>query len=114
MSTEAELKKIERDEAKILANEKEILAEDHMILLTLRKMTGSIKGLSKARSLFVSRISKRKIVFGLLVTAGMVGVWRGTWYVLDEVSWLHSPYASIAFGVILLLVLKKINDLTDH
>lgn len=57
---------------------------------------------------------RRKIVFGLLVTAGVVAVWRGTWYLLDEVSWLSSPYASIAFGIILLLALKKVNDLTNH
>jgi hypothetical protein len=122
MDRDQELEKIERLESQILREEKKILHEDQVIVKTLKtpsslqllQTINILRSLKRQQSAFVRRISKRRILFGLLVTVGMVGVWRGTWEFLDMIPWLHSPFASIAFGVLVLYVLKKVNDLTSH
>lgn len=109
MASDEELKKIENQEAKILEKEQKIEQEEAEILKVDKVVAGSIKDFSQLRSNFARRIAKHRFIYTLLISLGVVMVWRGMWELTESI--ITSSLVSLGLGVVLLWLIKKHTDI---
>ncbi len=105
MKSNKELKKIEELESKILKEEEKIEKREAEILTLDKSVTGVVKDLGSFRSNLARRIAKHKFIYTLLISLGIVLVWRGLWETTE--SLIASSIVSLMAGIILLWLVKK-------
>ncbi len=96
-----ELAEVKKEELKIVKEEKKIREEE-------KEIKQEIRG-SGFQDLFVSRLRKHRFINTLLVTIGVVLVWRGLWDVSERL--IESSVVSLVLGLVLLWGIKKFSDL---
>src|SRR3990172_11424901 len=102
----AEARKIEAAEERISQEEEQILAAEKSILKNFRRPALSKlieNGLTRRelyflRAIFIGKIIRHKFIFTLLVTAGIVLVWRGVWHTADDIPILSYSLVSLLVG----------------
>ncbi|NTU46353.1 hypothetical protein HGA88_01895 [Candidatus Roizmanbacteria bacterium] len=117
LARETEL--IKKMEQRIAADEKRILHEEKMVESTLKAsgiagdlgMTTIFGRTQKLRNIFIKRVSKHKFITTLLVTTGIVLVWRGIWHLADETPILSIAAVSFVVGILILWVIDRFTEL---
>lgn len=115
-----EQKRIERAEKLIERAEARIIRSEDNIFQKLKKgPNGTIhiknvdsSEVSYLRALIVGRLARRyRMLFTLVVTAGVVLVWRGIWNLLDVTPIMSSPVVSLLVGIFVLWVVQRYTEL---
>lgn len=102
-------RRILAEEKKIKQTEEKILKAEERIEATLAEGNKVVKDFRSLRDNLARRISRHKFIYTLLISLGIVMVWRGLWETTE--SFISSAFISLALGLILLWVIKKHTDL---
>ncbi len=128
------LKKVEKEEKKILAEaekikvaeqrikeeEKKILSSEEEILKNIKgqpsKALGVDEGVSKrelrfVRLMYLKKLAKHRFISTLIIIAATVLVWRGIWHSVDELPILSYSLVSLGVGIILLWIINRYTKL---
>ncbi len=108
-----ELKKIERIESDLLVKEGEILDAEQMVLAKEKEIEKNVVWLKKAdqqRRHIVKRLAKHKFLFSMLVTFGVVLIWRGMWGLSDILPVVKDTSISLFLGFGILWFLEKYSE----
>lgn len=122
--------RIEAAEERIVNEQEKILEAEHEILKQSKQSAGGSLFNSSLtppertlfRKRFLKRIIKHKLLFSVLVTCGIVLVWRGIWHAADALIWhgetmfpfnyLMSAIISFCIGIGILWLVNRYTDLT--
>lgn len=108
-----DIHRIEELESSLLAKEGEILDAEQMILSEEKKVEKEILWLKKAnahRLHIVRRLAKHKFVFSMIVTFGVVLLWRGMWGLTEMVPVIKETGGSLFLGFGILWFLEKYSE----
>lgn len=108
-----EAEKIEKAEKRIEEQEKRILKSEQVVANTMQSQPfqelvqngQTLKSFSYLRDIVTRRIAKHKFIYTLLISLGIVLVWRGLWETTE--SLITSSIISLIAGIILLWLVKK-------
>ena len=104
---EAAEEKIEKEEYKISRIEKDIIKTiKHKPVQTLMQSGLSPTEMGYIHKLFVHKIARHKYIYTLLVTLGIVLIWRGFWETTESMPLLSYPLIALISGVLILWLLE--------
>lgn len=113
-----EERKIEAAEERIAHEEKHILSAEQAILKSNRSGFSSIfrGGLDPTERYFlrkrvIKRFARHKLLFSLLVTIGVVLVWRGIWHTADALPIISLSLVSFVVGIAVLWLIDQYTDI---
>ncbi len=111
--------KIEKAEERIKEEEKKILSSQEEILKSSKDKKSNIfavdEGLTSRelqifRLLFIKKLTKHKLISALVVITATVLIWRGIWYMADDIPILSYSLVSLGVGILLLWIIRKYKD----
>ena len=108
-----------------MVSEKEILKEEEIIekqQAQILKKEAEIEGiivkegqvlqeLNKTRKNFVRKIAKHRFLFTLIVSTGIILVWRGIWEISAEVPFISQSVVALLIGLAILWLIERYSDL---
>ena len=111
--------KILDEEEKIENTEKELLKDEKIVVNTLEsrqfktlvQSSNVLRDLAKTRKVIVRKTAKHKFIFTLIVSTGIILVWRGIWEVSATLPILSSSFAALFVGVGILWLIERYTDL---
>jgi hypothetical protein len=101
-----EFEKIEILEGKILSEEAHIERD----LTVLEKKTASLSSLEKHRRRLVKKLAKHRFLFSMIVSFGVVLVWRGIWDITAELPVLKESAVALITGFVIIWFLEKYSE----
>jgi hypothetical protein len=104
--------RIQEEEKQILILEEQILKQiKHHPIRTLARGGFTRKELQILHKVFVRKLAKHRLVFTVIITFGVVLIWRGFWEVTAVLPLLSSPIVCLIVGFIVLWGVKKYTEL---
>lgn len=107
-----EEKKIEVEEEKILKEEEKI---DKVIespkFKNLVENGDALADLNNTRKRIIKKIAKHRFLFTLIVSLGIVLVWRGLWEISAGIPILSQSIVALVLGLGILWFIEKYSDL---
>src|SRR5579859_134379 len=115
----SEEKHIEAEEVKIEKVENKLLRDEEVLVGTVesgafkRLMEGGrvLREAAHAKKIFVKKIAKHKFVFTLIVSTGIILVWRGIWEYSATLPILSSSLIALFVVMGILWLIEKYSDL---
>lgn len=101
-----EQKKIEQEEVKMLKKEDEIKNEVDQI----EKSTQALNSIERYRHNVVKKLAKHKFVFSMIVSLGVVLIWRGIWDITAELPILKENFVALLVGFAIIWFLEKYSE----
>lgn len=111
MSDIEEIKKVEREEEKILVEEKKMAKEEGKLLNETIDLQKTFKDATKMRMSFLRKFAKHKFLFSLIGGIGVVLVWRGLWDLSETIPGLESSAVALVVGLGIIWLLEKYTEL---
>ena len=105
-------KAIEREEARLETLEEKLIAKLDKTDADITDL-GRTSRLSVWRASLARKLSKHKILYSVLISFGVVQVWRGLWDWSETIPWLASPFIALAIGLAILWLTKRYSDLEE-
>lgn len=113
-------KRILVEEKKIEQTEKELLREEKVVVKTLEsrqfetlmQSSNLLRDLAKTKKGIVRKIAKHKFIFTLIVSTGIILVWRGIWEVTEAMPVLSSSLVALLIGITILWLIERYTDLS--
>lgn len=98
---------IEREEKRIEHVEREILRHKRLSLRTIFTPDLTPQERYFVHRRILKRFAKHKIIFSLLLTTGVVLVWRGIWHTADELPIISISLVSLGVGLAILWLVNR-------
>lgn len=115
-STAKLLETVDKKEQFIIREEQKILQMQEGLEKLVKKEEKEEKVVATELNFFqrviISKLKKHKVIFQMLIIFGIVLVWRGLWNLFDTIPFISYSLVSLILGVILLLLLNRITDLS--
>jgi hypothetical protein len=105
-------RKIQQEEKRILSMEQEILKHiDAHPVRTLARGGLTKKEVQILHNFFVKKLSKHRLLLTIIITFGVVMVWRGFWEITSVLPFLSSPIVCLIVGFLVLWGVKTYTEL---
>ena len=102
-----------KEEDQILKTEHSILAEETVLeheVKSLEKKISVLNAFESHRKRVVRRLAKHKFIFSILVSLGVVLVWRGIWDITSVMPVLKDSFVALIVGFAILWYLEKFSE----
>lgn len=101
------------DQQKELVKKQEVILEqvttDEKEEETVAKEVGKVEKVTDLQKNLITHARHHKLLFPLIITAGVVLVWRGLTGIFDATPLISYSFISLALGIIILWIFNRMN-----